>query len=213
MTATTPTPATPAAGTMDTNGLVGLAERHTGEAWLAGAALWAASAAFGVAGAGDSDGTGYVLYESLWIVAHLALLVGIVGLYRSAAGPGSRAGRAGTAIAVVGRLLFVAGEIDCLRTGTDESALLPLGALTTVVGMLTLGVAVLHAGRWTGWRRRAPLAVGLYPLAAMFPIVAATGEPSVAAIGAWAVTFAAVGIAARQEAGLPARQEAGLPTR
>ena len=42
--------------------------------------------------------------------------------------------------------------------------------------------------------------MGAYPLVAMFPVVAVTGEPSVAAIGGWAAALAALGVAARREA-------------
>jgi hypothetical protein len=39
------------------------------------------------------------------------------------------------------------------------------------------------------------LAMGLYPFLVMFPVVAATGEPSMLLIGLWGVPAAVIGIA------------------
>lgn len=101
-------------------------------------------------------------------------------------------------MAIVARVVFLLGEADCLRTDTNESVLLPIGALLTSVGMLLLGSAVVLERAWHGWPRFGPLSMGVYPLLAMFPLAAATGEPPSAAIGGWAFTFVAVGIACVQ---------------
>jgi hypothetical protein len=45
-----------------------------------------------------------------------------------------------------------------------------------------------------------PLATGLYPIVAMFPIVAITGSPSNAAISFWGLFWTGLGIAMLAEA-------------
>ncbi len=173
-------------------------ERRAAGAWIAGAGLWAVAAAIEVVGV--PDGAAFVAFELVWALAQLFLLVGLVALARSRPWADRRAGRVGLAIAVVGRLVFLAAELDCIRLGTNDSNLLPVGMVLTLVGMTTLGVAVVRQRCWVGWHRWAPLAMGVYPLVAMLPLVAITGEPPTVTIGLWAATFAALGVAQGREA-------------
>ena len=130
----------------------------------------------------------------LWIVVHLLLLIGVVGLALSGAAPGWFGGMA-LGIALLGRMDFVLAEIHSLSIGDDTSFLLPLGALITAVGMTLVGIAVLRARRWGGWQRFTPLLVGGYPFVAMFPFVFITGEPNQLAIAGWGLLWFLLGYA------------------
>lgn len=157
--------------------------------WLAGGAVWLA--------AGLVDGGSL---EAIWIVADLLLLAALVRLWR--VGPGRRwrpttPATLGLALAIGARVVFLAAEVLAALSGDDENLLLPLGAVGTALGLLVLGAAVARhpAAGLRGARRFALLAAGGYPFASMFPVIAATGEPSVLAIALWGVPMMLVGLA------------------
>ena len=138
-------------------------------------------------------GTGYAISQMFWILVQTLLLIGVIGLALSGAAPGWF-GTVALGIALLGRLDFVAAEVHSLVIG-EESLFLPLGALLTAVGMTLVGVSVLRARRWGGWLRFTPLLVGLYPFAAMFPLIAVTDEPSMIAIAVWGLPWLFLGYA------------------
>ncbi|MGH3087954.1 MAG: hypothetical protein ACRDSJ_11630 [Rubrobacteraceae bacterium] len=67
--------------------------------------------------------------------------------------------------------------------------------MITAVGMTLVGIAVLRARRWVGWRRFIPLLVGLYPFVAMFPLVFIMSEPSYLSIAVWGIPWLLLGYA------------------
>ena len=154
----------------------------TPRAWLFGGALWL------VAGLVNHGST-----EAIWLAADALIAVGIIGLARADLHSGSRPGAVGLALAGLGRAAFVAAELMAAFTGNDENAVLPVGALLTAIGLTLYGVAVLRAGRLVRPAAFAPLFAGIYPFAVMFPVVAATGEPSALAIAFWGVPIGLIG--------------------
>jgi hypothetical protein len=160
---------------------------RTAGLWTLGGATWLAAGLI-------NGGT----YEVIWIAADLLLLAGLIGLAQLAPHGTRRAGKAGLIVAAVGRVAFIAAEVIAAVTGKNENPFLPIGALLTVIGMVLLGVAVYRAQRWDTPARLAPLAMGVYPVVAMFPIVVATGEPSTVAIALWGVPTALLGLAVWQ---------------
>lgn len=83
----------------------------------------------------------------------------------------------------------------------------PVGALLVGVGMLTLGIVMFVARALTGWRRMAPLFVGLYyvvmiPFQIVFFIVP-NGEPSSLLLGLWSITWILFGYAIWSSASAP----------
>jgi hypothetical protein len=152
-------------------------------AWLGGGTVWL------VAGLIDG-GT----HEAIWLVADALIAVGIFGLWRADLHAGRRLGAVGLGIAALGRASFVAAEIIAAVTGNDDNALLPIGALATAAGMILYGVAVIRSRTLESPNRFAPLVVGIYPFLAMFPIVAATGEPSELAVSLWGIPIAVLGV-------------------
>jgi hypothetical protein len=110
----------------------------------------------------------------LWALAHLLVIVGLVGFRRSAmAGPGRAAAR-GIDLAVIGTVSLFAGELASVlvrhsRTN-DTSAqvvgmLFGLGLALSAVGFVVAGVSTMRHGHWAGWRRTVPLATGICTVA------------------------------------------------
>jgi hypothetical protein len=156
-----------------------------GAGWLANG-LWAA-------GMGAPEGGAFVVAEVVWVAIQVLLLVGVIGLALSGAVSGLF-GLIALGVALLGRVDFVVAEMHSLAIG-EESFLLPVGAFITAVGMTLVGIAVIRARRWSGWRRFMPLLVGLYPFVAMFPLIAVMSEPSFLSIALWGVPWTLLGLA------------------
>ena len=156
-------------------------------AWLGAGALWLAAGLLH-----DDHGRRFTTASILWIVADILVVVGLVLLLVLRPHGTSRIGTAAIAVAIAGRFAFVAGEVVTLAEGNDETPLIPLAALLTVLSMTAYGVVLLRrkAGRGS-WSY---LAVGLFPVVAMFPVVAITGEPSYPLIAMWGIPMALVGV-------------------
>jgi hypothetical protein len=171
--------------------------RTAGAACLLGGTLWTCVVggflAFSLATPGRP--VAFYTFEVLALIIHILLLIGVLGLGWSGAAGSGWFGKLALGIALVGRMLFVLAEVHLLIIVSDSSPLLPLGALTTALGMLLTGVAVILAGRWHGWQRFAPLLAGLYPFLTMFPFLIITGQPSGVLIGMWGVCWALLGVA------------------
>lgn len=160
--------------------------------WLVGGAAWVVT---GLAGLDAVNGTGgFYVTEVAWLVVHGLVLIGLVGLVRSCP-PGETWSRRGFTVAVVGRVVFLAAEVAAIVVADDEIALFPLAAMLTALGMIAGGIGVLKSRRWDGWSRFAPLAMGVYPFVAMFPLVAITGERPNISVSLWGITIFAVGVA------------------
>ncbi|MBC8163695.1 MAG: hypothetical protein H7Z42_21010 [Roseiflexaceae bacterium] len=108
----------------------------------------------------------------------------------------------GTAITLLGVALWLIAFVTLFfnPAAAFTQRLTPGGSLLLAVGMVVLGVAVLASRRLPGWRRFAPLAVGLYfPLQLVFQLAfflngrdGAPG-PNGALLGAWGLLWALVG--------------------
>jgi hypothetical protein len=161
--------------------------------WMVGGIAWVAT---GLVGLGATVGTGgFYAAETAWLVVHLLILVGLAGLVRSGAVGELAWGTRGFAVAILGRIIFLVAEVAAIALGRDDLFLFPVAAVLTGVGMIVGGLAVVRAGRWEGPLRFAPLAMGVYPFVAMFPVLAVTGERPDAMLSCWGVLMLAVGLA------------------
>jgi len=170
-----------------------LTTKTTTALWGAGGVAWVANGALGldaVAGTG-----GFYVTEAIWIGVHALVLGGLVGLDRLGVTGDSRWGKAGLRLAIFGRIVFLAAEGVAIAVANDEVPLLPLAAVTTGLGMLAAGAAILRAGRLAGWPRYVPITVGAYPFIFMFPVLAVTGERPDLAVTGWGLTFVGVAVA------------------
>lgn len=145
----------------------------------------------------------FSIAEAIFIVVQSFLLIGFFGIWQSGGVSGSTFGKLAFGLAALGHLLFVVVEIHSLIIG-ELSPLFPLAPLSSAVGILLTGIAVLRAKQWQGWTRWMPLITGLYPFIFMFPFVAATGETLDIAIGFWGLIRLALGLAIRAQASEPA---------
>jgi hypothetical protein len=178
----------------------------TAAAWMTAGGVWIAN---GWLGLNALDGSrGFYVSEIVWLVVHALVLAGMVGLMRLTRT--DTLSRRGFTIAVVGRAAFLVAEIAAIVVGKDELPLFPPAVALTAVGMIVGGAGLLRSRRWVGWQRFAPLAMGIYPLAAIIPVFAATGDRPNISVTLWGVPIFLVGVAVAT-ATEPNRRAAGSP--
>ena len=136
-------------------------------AGMIGAVLWAIvnilEVSFELYPPGGS-GPLYVANQLLALVALVAIAVGILGM-NWGGGVTGNIGKTGVWLFSLGHILIVVGGSMALFTGTDDSLIFivfPIGALMMDVGALITGIAVVTAGRWSGWQRYMPLIYAIY---------------------------------------------------
>jgi len=114
--------------------------------------------------------TAFVWVELLLTLVHIGVLAAVVALSVSRVAGRTRAARVGLGLALLGFTVHVLAEFGFVFAATtDTSAPLPgvLGAafgistLLAAVGMILAGLGVVREGAWYGWRRFAPLAMGI----------------------------------------------------
>lgn len=125
--------------------------------------------------------------------------LGLIILGASGSGRMRRVGLIGTWITLIGICSYLAATLSKYVVGYEVEFFYPIGALLVGVGMLTLGIAVFIARSLGGWRRIAPLIVGLYyvvmiPFQIIFFIIP-DGNPSPILLGIWSVTWILLGYA------------------
>lgn len=138
----------------------------------------------------------------LGLVLLVCLLGGPLGLLAlGAAGQGrtKHIGRIGAGIVLLGLLSYFIGQLYTSLIDPVMGIFYALGALLSGIGMLPLGIAVALARGLPGWRRFAPLLVGLYYLV-MIPIqivffIGPNGEPSSLLLAGWGLSWALLGYA------------------
>ncbi len=151
---------------------------------------------------------GFVLAQLVFLLNHVLLLVGILGLSRSGAAGRGGLGRSGLRIAIAGMVLLSLCEVRALTLlnvgfpspPTDfldiffGTASMMIGA-----GLVMAGVSVARAGRWTGWRRFTPFACGAAVFVVLMPALFGPFLAGRLAIGTWMLLFAALAVAMRAE--------------
>ena len=143
--------------------------------------------------------TSFTVAETIFIIVQTLLLIGFFGIWWSGGVGQGTFGKIAFGLAALGHLIFVLVEIHSLILG-DLSPLFPLAPVSSAIGILLTGIAVLRAKTWTGWTRWMPLITGIYPFIFMFPFVAVTGETLDIAIGFWGLVRLALGLAIRAQA-------------
>jgi hypothetical protein len=175
--------------------------RLSGFVCLAGGLAWFALCLLAASGIERSwnPSTGALLFA----LTNLCLMGGPMGLLiLGAAGDGwkLRVGLTGACLTLLGQCSYIAGASYTLVTDEETGFVFgsrALGALLVGVGMLTLGAATSVARRLPGWRRIAPVMVGIY-YACMIPIqiiffIIPQGAPSVTILAFWGLPWALLG--------------------
>jgi hypothetical protein len=145
--------------------------------------------------------------NGLIALTHALVLVGIIGLARSGAAGDGWLGKIGLGLAFVMGTLFIPAELTIQVNYALGATLDGICAMGLGLGMILVGISVLQAGRWQGWRRYIPLLFGLYPFLLIMPFVFLTGAPNFVAIGGWGLFSLLLGVALRAEDAVVARQQ------
>jgi hypothetical protein len=142
---------------------------------------------------------GYLLQA----LGHLGELAAVVALALSGAAGAGLLGRIGLGAAALGEVLLTVAELVYPSAPDLGDQLFMIAPLLSGIGMVLAGIAVLRAGRWSGWHRFVPLAVGIWMLAVTTPILITTGGPpafaAVLAIAGWDVLWVLLGLSVLAE--------------
>lgn len=150
--------------------------------------------AFAVPSLGLGLGAEPVLWFAVLLaVLHVQQLAGVLALARSGFAGSGAAGRAGLGLAATGGALFMAGELVYLADAGTGETVFGLASLTSALGLVLAGVAVLRARRWPGPARFLPVALGTYIVAVLTPLLVATPF-GLLGIAGWAVLWVLLGL-------------------
>lgn len=169
----------------------------------AGGLLWQPLLAFENLAGLHVRSTKWQWYVDQWgfLVAMTFLLVGLVALDHARATGEGRIGRGAMHVLVFAWGALVLGQLVKLTLGWDLAAAGIVGGLLTYPSALVAGFAVLHSGRWAGWRRWTLLGEGVYEtLVILVPLLVANWGPSWATEAGWQLSWVIVGAAALTEA-------------
>lgn len=153
----------------------------------------------------------FIAASLLWALSHALLLVGLLGVRRSAGAAGDRGLRAGLTVAAIGLVMFVAAELASLPVVDERSDSGAAGLTGALFGLATLvtGVGLTVAGRaatrlWHGPRRFVLLACGVWALLLLGLVMTPVMQ---IAIGVWGALFLV--LAGAVGAPAPGRSTAG----
>lgn len=148
--------------------------------------------------------TGFLAAQLVFILNHVLLLVGLLGLLRSDATGNHRFGRGGLWVSLAGMSLLTLCEVAAMTLVDAAYPSPPTDALDTWfgiasiligVGLVTAGIAVVRARVWTGWRRFLPPACGVAVFAIVIPGVFGPFLAGRLALAIWMLMFTALGAA------------------
>ena len=137
----------------------------------------------------------------LWASLHVLVFLGVLGFARSGLAGTTRTARGGLALALGGTALLFVGELASIpvrHQGVDDTGAAIVGGVfaaatvLTAVGFLAAGIATVRARLWRGWRRFAPLSVGI---AACVLLGLTSTKELPTGIALYAVCLLALGIA------------------
>jgi hypothetical protein len=137
-------------------------------------------ALFEVARIFAGDGAAYARVAGIVAgIGQLGIAAGCVGLWLHHSFGGSVLARTGLALAIVGFVLYATGSV---AEPFEPGLWWPFAAATLLIplGFILAGVAALRAHVWDGWARYLPLAVGVYPVVALYPWLFTVGPDGVA---------------------------------
>lgn len=147
---------------------------------------------------------GFVVAQASFLLNHLLLLAGLLGLARSGATGSGRLGRFGLWTAITGMVGLSACEVaaaalaDSAYPSPETNVTEALFGVTTIligVGLVAAGVAVVRARRWTGWRRYITLVLGVAVFVMVIPGVFGPFLAGRLVLTAWMIMWAALGVA------------------
>ena len=151
-------------------------------------------------GLADRATAAFVVSGAWLTLAHVLILVGVLGLYGTDAVRSGWLKRIGFAVAGIGLAALVLGE-SVLRVNFDlGNTFFGVASPATALGMVLVGIGVIVSRTWRGWHRYAALICGLYVPVVLIPSFIAAKGPSFIALAGWSCCFLALGLAMRSEA-------------
>lgn len=144
----------------------------------------------------------FVAIQVLFCLQHLGLIPALLGVRRSGVAGTGALGAWGLATAVTGMSLLALVELVAISAAGSGVTGQPSGVLNVLygatsfligLGLATAGVAILRAGRWTGWRRALVLVIGVYVFVPLTPALAGPFALARLAIAVWMLLFAVLG--------------------
>lgn len=152
-----------------------------------------------VSSAVPSLGLGLGAEPMLWFavllaVLHVQQLAGLLALARSGFVGSGAVGRAGLGLAAIGGLLFMSGELVYLADAGTSETVFGLASITSALGLVLAGVAVLRVRRWSGPARFLPVGLGAYIVVVLTPLLMAT-PLGLLGIAGWASLWLLLGLA------------------
>jgi hypothetical protein len=147
--------------------------------------------------------TGFIAIQIFFFVHHLAVVWGLLAVWRSGFAGDGRLARIGGLASVVSMALLAVQELVAISvtdaaypseaTGTVEGV---YGVLSLLNGaaLIVFGIAVLRARRWGGWSRLVPLVLGVYVIVPLTPAIFGPFVVARLTIGLWMLLFALLGL-------------------
>jgi hypothetical protein len=113
----------------------------------------------------------------LQAIIHIGELSAVVALASGGAAGRGRIARMGLGAAIAGQLIMTAAELIWPNTPDLGDVLFSVAPILTGAGLVTTGVATIRAREWAGSPRFLPLALGMYTILVLIPVMIGTGGP------------------------------------
>lgn len=155
---------------------------------------------------------GFLVAQLVFILNHVLLLVGILGLARSGAAGSGLLGRVGVWISVVGMTTLTLCEVGAMTLTTSPyptpstdfmDTSYGVASILIGVGLVLAGAAMVRAREWASWHRFVALICGVAVFVIVIPGVFGPFLAGRLAITVWMLMFAALGWALYTQARVP----------
>ena len=146
-------------------------------------------------------GMGFTIAQLFFALQHVTMVLVVVGLVRTAAGP-SRLAVGGLVAAIAGLILMSILEVVVIMAAEavvgdplydTMSSLYGIPTILTAVGLVIGGIGILRVGVWRDRSRVLPLILGAYVFVVLLPALFGPNWLGRVAIGIWCLLFALQG--------------------
>jgi hypothetical protein len=139
---------------------------------------------------------------ALFLAGSICLIAVPLGVRAAGAYKNSRLGKMAVILTLLGFVGWIVGTIFILTNPSQEwdQPFTPIGAMFSSLGMILLGISVIRAKVWHGWRRFALIFVPGYYFLVVLPLqflvfIPRTDDVNFYLLGTWYLTWSLVGMA------------------
>ncbi len=185
--------------------------RHAGQVLIGAGLLWAIAIVieYHYSLKPPNQGVLYAIDQGMFFIAEVGYVVGIFGLIWAKAAGHGRFGKFALGLFALGWIVLLVAAPLAWITRDNNLPLFPIGGLAAMLGGLLVGIAVVVAHRWTGWRRYSVLFYALYYLLVMLlPLFILRQGPTLVTESVWGLAWLPMGAAlatSESEAQTPAK--------